>query len=280
MGGVEDLSHEFEALSLLQCNVIAGASEMFQDESMYYLVGDVYYGGSFETLKKRAIGQGVVLTQDWWRSVFRQVLEGIAFMHEQAVMHCDIKEPNLMVKTDDFRHPQVVIIDLGVAVNMAQKDNGHPSGTPGYVPPETLETYMWFPRGDLFSMGVVMMQLVIDKVPTDERACGIFQERCRNVQEIFAATKTRSPPWHLMPRGFPLLSSLVQRLLRKERRLRPTAAQVLKDPWFDGCGEGDVGESWALSEACRRLNPKNRFATMGISKGFLEEIAHVSEEDR
>merc|ERR1719446_763044 len=113
------------------------------------------------------------------------------------MMHCDIKEPNLMVKTTDFSRPQVVIIDLGVTVSMAQEDSGCPHGTPGYVPPETLDTLMWFPRGDLFSLGVVMMQVVIDKVPDlsaqrDRTTLGgIFHEGCLTANEIFEATRTR-----------------------------------------------------------------------------------------
>lgn len=268
----EDLTHEFEALKLLHCNAIAGASEMFQDESMYYMVCEMYYGGDFETLKPRALEQGVTLTENWWRSVFCQVLEGLAFMHEQATIHCDIKEQNLMVKTTDLAQPQVVIIDLGVAVSMAAEDDGHPAGTPGYVPPETLETLMWFPRGDLFSMGVVILQMMIDKVSTGNYE-GIFQEGCRSVQEIFAATRSRQAPTHLLPPEMPLLMQLTEQLLQKKRKDRPTAAQALKHTWFQGYGEGASDESWALSDACRRLRPKSRFATQGITKAFLDGMA-------
>merc|ERR1719502_2087360 len=110
------------------------------------MVGDVYHGGDFTTLKQRAMGQDVDIDEEWWRDVFRQGLEGLAFMHEQAMMHCDIKEPNLMLRTSDFSEPKVVLIDLGVSTCMARANTGAPAGTPGYVPPETLETLMWFPR--------------------------------------------------------------------------------------------------------------------------------------
>lgn len=240
---------------------------------MYYMVGEVYKGGDFETLRSKAERQGVGINEDWWRELFRQVIEGIAFMHEQATIHCDIKEPNLMVKTTDFFKPQAVIIDLGVTVSMAAPPDGSPSGTPGYVPPETLETMLWFPKGDLFSMGVTMLQMVTNKVPCDSNPNGgIFQERCRNVEEVFLATRTRSAPMHLMPRQYPQLTSLVTKLLQKQRRTRPTASQALKDPWFRAGGdttEGAVGESWALSAAASHLHPKNAFATVGLTSSFM-----------
>jgi serine/threonine protein kinase len=271
----EDLCHEFQALNLLQCERVAGASKMFQDASMYYMVGEVYYGGDLSTLREHALDDGVDLTEDWWRHVFRQILEGIAFMHNQAVIHCDIKEPNVMVKTTDYFQPQVVIIDLGVAVSSAKQDNGMPHGTPGYVPPETLETLKWFPKGDLFSTGVVMIQMLIDKVQI-----GIFQEGCTNVQEIFVATRKREPPFHLMPPQFPLLKALVEKLLQKRRQHRPTAVQALRDPWLDGCGEGDADEDWCDSPSRKALRPKNKFATKGVSAADMARIlAECSESD-
>merc|ERR1719446_1908809 len=118
------------------------------------------------------------------------------------MIHCDIKEPNIMVKTDDHQYPEIVIIDLGVATCMARDGALH--GTPGYVPPETLETKMWFPVGDLFSFGVVIFQMLTNKVPTDSRPfAGIFQEGCSDARDVFAATRSREPPFHLMPPEFP-----------------------------------------------------------------------------
>merc|ERR1719486_1599909 len=98
-----------------------------------------------------------------------------------------------------------------------------------------------------------MMQMATNKVPTDNNPNGgIFQERCRNVDDVFLATRTRPPPFHLMPKESPMLTALVQKLLQKNRKSRPTASQALQDPWFRVGGdvsEGNIGVSWALSAA-------------------------------
>merc|ERR1719446_278614 len=80
------------------------------------------------------------------------------------MMHCDIKEENIMIKTDDYKMPQLVIIDFGLAQHDADEKR-QICGTPGYIPPETWQMQKWYPTGDVFSMGVAMLQLVIDQIP-------------------------------------------------------------------------------------------------------------------
>eukprot|EP00408_Alexandrium_pacificum_P051245 CAMPEP_0171247922 /NCGR_PEP_ID=MMETSP0790-20130122/48746_1 /TAXON_ID=2925 /ORGANISM="Alexandrium catenella, Strain OF101" /LENGTH=77 /DNA_ID=CAMNT_0011715349 /DNA_START=30 /DNA_END=260 /DNA_ORIENTATION=- len=71
-----------------------------------------------------------------------------------------------MIKRNDFQAPEIVLIDFGVSKAMAEDDNGKVYGTPGYIPPETFEMKMWFPGGDVFSMGVCVLQVIGDQVPS------------------------------------------------------------------------------------------------------------------
>merc|ERR1712187_168217 len=87
-------------------------------------------------------------------------------------------------------------------------------GTPGYIPPETWERKKWYPRGDLFSLGGCIMQLLTGKL--------IFVDGCRSVEEIGRAVRTRTPPFHLMPAAMQGLTRLVQKLLEKKLLRRPT----------------------------------------------------------
>jgi len=263
---LQDLSQEFQTLNLLSCNSVAGASQLFQDNSSYYMVGELFRGGEFDTLKSKARAQGVSITQDWYRGIFLQIVEGLVFMHQQAIIHCDIKEPNLMVKTAEYSRPQVVIIDLGVTVSVAKPDPKIPHGTPGYVPPETLETLKWFPVGDLFSLGVTILQMLIDKTPSDNGG-GIFIEGCHGVQEVFVATRKRSHPMHLVPPELAKVGAFADKLLTKKRQQRPLAVQCLKDPLFARLGKTQrkkIQAPWlcvTLSETWRRRTLLQRVAS-------------------
>mmetsp|Transcript_60008 Transcript_60008/g.139790 ORF Transcript_60008/g.139790 Transcript_60008/m.139790 type:complete len:711 (-) Transcript_60008:109-2241(-) len=270
VGGLSELKDEFETMQRLSCDMIAHAVEIFQDSQFYYTIGEAYYGGDLGTLKKRANEEGVNMTEQWWRRLFRQCFQALAFMHEQAMMHCDIKEPNIMLKTTDFHSPEVVLIDFGVSKAMAAEDDGRVFGTPGYIPPETFEMKMWFPGGDVFSMGVCFLQVVGDQVPITSTSGawntrGIFIEGCTTLREVMQATLAREPPFHLIPKEMPGLTALVRLLLQKQMALRPRAPQVLQDPWF-------CSDTGALASEEFMPIPEHMLGTMGISEDLYQAM--------
>eukprot|EP00929_Paragymnodinium_shiwhaense_P112985 TRINITY_DN8124_c0_g1_i1.p1 TRINITY_DN8124_c0_g1~~TRINITY_DN8124_c0_g1_i1.p1 ORF type:complete len:694 (+),score=156.31 TRINITY_DN8124_c0_g1_i1:77-2158(+) len=305
----EDLKDEFDTMQLLACERLARAFEIFQDYQSYYLACEAYYGGDMTNLRPKAQQNRVPMTEDWWRIIFKQCFEALAFMHEQAMMHCDIKEANMMLKTTDYRNPEVVLIDFGVSKAMAKSSDGL-CGTPGYIPPETWEQQKWFPRGDVFSMGVCVMQLLTDKLPPEGQRFawskgGIFLEGALTLPDIAQATKTRTPPFHLMPREYPALTRLTQALLSKQLRNRPTPQQVLEDAWFQP-GRAPAVSSRApaavsVNDQLRRgVNfkpavqengkakagdpPQGRagrhaFATVGITQSFIKRMDAKDDDD-
>ena len=124
---------------------IAETFDIFQDDELYYLVNKPYFGGELVVLTERASKSGVAMVEDWWRRIFKQCFEGLRYLHRHAMMHCDIKEPNIMMKTTDYSAPEMVIIDYGL-VQAYTKDRVTICGTPGYIPPETWRTKSGIPR--------------------------------------------------------------------------------------------------------------------------------------
>jgi len=294
--GIEELKDEFETLQLLECAYIARAFEIFQDTTCYYIVGEPYFGGSFETVKAKATQQGISITEDWWRRLFRQCFEALSFMHQQAMMHCDIKEPNLMIRTDNFRLPQAVLIDFGVSKAMVSPNTTGCAGTPGYIPPETWVQRRWFPGGDVFSMGVVMLQLLTDKTPASSgvRTCqpprGIFLEGTSTYRQVAEVTRTRQPPVQLISQEYSGITEVVQATLRKDVMSRLRAPQVLAHPWFSSpatVAAAETGRESLVASQCKvdgtegsledsnatsGVKARHPFATVGITKSFLDSV--------
>eukprot|EP00928_Gymnodinium_smaydae_P080760 TRINITY_DN6439_c0_g1_i2.p1 TRINITY_DN6439_c0_g1~~TRINITY_DN6439_c0_g1_i2.p1 ORF type:complete len:518 (-),score=85.80 TRINITY_DN6439_c0_g1_i2:192-1745(-) len=243
--GLEDLQEDLEALSQFQCPLIACPWEIFQDNDFVYMVHEAFRGGDFAMLNERAREGSMAMSEDWWRLIFWQCLLALEFMHQQAVLHCDIKETNLMLKTANMQNPEVVVVDIGVATSLSDVD-GAIAGTPGYQPPETVETKRWYAGGDVFSLGVVVFQVFTDKVPwasapslsrspsrVSEARRGLFLEGTRTLADIYHATMTREPPFNLMSqRCSDEFVDFTRHMLRKPLRGRPRPSRALHHPWL------------------------------------------------
>jgi serine/threonine protein kinase len=244
---IDDFKNEFRIMSDLGKHPrIAYSHEIFQDQASYYLISDSYSGGDFASLRKNASKSGVQMTENWWRNLFSQAFEGLVHLHEHAIIHCDIKEANLMVKTSNYHLPEVVIIDFGVSQSF-ESERSIMIGTPNYMPPEVWKSRKWLPVGDVFSMGVVILQMLTDNIPNhgkmkiNEKQRGIFAENCNSVADVAKATTSREAPINDIPHHLSSIGGLCERLLYKDWLKRPTATQVLEDPWFQ-CGSARVAK--------------------------------------
>jgi len=251
--GTVQLLDEFACLRLTASPNVLQIYEIFQDSRHYFLVNEPYYGGDMQSLRRRAKRDGVNMDEAWWKNIFRQALEALDHLHGHAMIHCDVKEPNFMLKTKDYHRPCVVLIDFGIARSFADPSS-EIRGTPGYIPPESFDTGKWYPQGDMFCLGVCMVQMMADKLaPVGNRTPfskgGIFLEGAPQIPDIQRATKTRQPPFHLMRPQVPGLIKLVQAMLEKKLLKRPRAGQVLLDPYMaqTGGGLGARGSSRASS---------------------------------
>lgn len=224
----DDIIDEFALLTKLDHPKIARTYEIFQDTANIYVVSEPYFGGDLSTAVEKAQNSGVQLTEGWFAGIWRQACEGVAFLHTQHVMHCDIKEPNVMISSkDNYREPNVVVIDFGLAQDFGA--GSMPGGTPGYMPPEVWSQGLWTPKGDTFAMGVMFWTMIT------MQGSGPFSMGARSVEEVTARTMQCSIPrvgGHLASPAGRNMNAMITRMLGKQFQTRPTIAQVLQDPWM------------------------------------------------
>ncbi|KAL9109570.1 MAG: hypothetical protein Q9227_005750 [Pyrenula ochraceoflavens] len=92
---------------------------------------------------------------------FRQGLEGIEFLHQQGIMHRDVKPANLAVKS--FDPPGALVIDFGCATQELRSNVN--VGTIPYLAPE-IRSGSWHDRSiDIFSYGIVGLELFLLREP-------------------------------------------------------------------------------------------------------------------
>ena len=146
-----------------------------------------------ETLKEYLDRKGA-LADNEVREIFSQMLDAVGYVHEQKMVHRDIKPSNFMID----KKGKVKLMDFGIAKNTdanaaeyTQTGTGMQMGTPMYMSPEQItETKSVTAQSDIYSLGVVLWQMVTGKKPYDTKTLSNFQLQIKIVQEPLEVTNT------------------------------------------------------------------------------------------
>ena len=152
--------------------------------------------------------------------IARQIAAGLARAHEGGIIHRDIKPANLMIT----RHGEVRILDFGVAKLAGEAGltrTGSTLGTLAYMAPEQAEGRDVTPATDLWSLGVVLYEMLTGGLPF----------RGRDQRQTVAAILARDPvpPATARPDIPEALDRLVLDLLAKDPARRPASASVVRE---------------------------------------------------
>ena len=93
-------------------------------------------------------------------AILRECLTGVAALHKQGIIHCDLKPSNVMVK----RTGQVKLIDIGSAFWVGRPPEGQPC-TLEYAAPEVLAGARATPQSDLASLGYMLLEMLTGSKP-------------------------------------------------------------------------------------------------------------------
>ncbi|KAI0682393.1 kinase-like protein [Cytidiella melzeri] len=147
-----------------------------------------------------------------------QVLEGLVYLHDQGVIHRDIKGANILTNKDGC----VKLADFGVARDAATgvRDN-EVVGSPYWMAPEVIEQSGATTASDVWSVGCTVIELLEGKPPYH------FLDP---MPALFRIVQDDCPP---IPEGAsPIVKDFLYHCFQKDCNLRISAKKLLRHPWM------------------------------------------------
>lgn len=177
------------------------------DGEMYYMVMEYIPGG---TLRSYLNNQKQLPIEEALR-ITTQLADALSYAHQQGMIHRDIKPGNVMFA--DETHQHVVLTDFGIARLLDDAEArltlpGAVFGTPSYMSPEALRGEVVDARSDLYSLGVMLYEMVTGQRPyVAETPYSLLMK---------LAKEPLTPPRKLNPALPNALQKLLLKVLEKE----------------------------------------------------------------
>lgn len=186
--------------------------------------------------------------------LFMQVCDGVLHAHQKGIVHRDLKPGNILVRQQSEQAALVKVIDFGVAKSLqghlvgsgSHTRFGHFVGTPAYCSPEQVASpgHQLDTRADIYSLGVVLYELLIGVTPRDESDLS----QC-TPQEL--AKLLRDSPTPTLISRFSKLSNEERQAIAIHHAMTPEAMRSLLASDLD----------WVVSK-CIAADPDDRYATV------------------
>lgn len=157
---VKRFQREARAAGTLAHPNIMTVYELAEDGDRHYIAMEFLDG---KTLRQELDSKGALSQNDALR-IATEVLKGLSFAHAQGVIHRDIKPDNIQLLSDG----RVKITDFGIARLTFEPNltmDGQVFGTPSYMSPEQVNGKEIDVRSDLFSLGVVLYEMIAGEKP-------------------------------------------------------------------------------------------------------------------
>src|SRR5882762_10320862 len=208
---------EARAAGLLTHPNIVVVFDAGEEDGLYYIIMELVEGRSLQAL----LDDGHSFPLPRVLRIMEQACSALQFAHERNVVHRDIKPANLMLTGDDT----VKVTDFGTAKILqfgTVQQTAHVMGTPSYMSPEQVKGRAVDGRSDIFSLGVMLYEMVAGEKPFPGQNITTVIYKIVNEEPL--------PPKQVNPTVHPGISAVVMRALAKDPDTRyQSCREMLED---------------------------------------------------
>ncbi|XP_035245677.1 serine/threonine-protein kinase PLK2-like [Anguilla anguilla] len=244
----EKIDREIELHRVLHHKHIVHFFHHFEDKDNIYILLEYCSRRSLaHILKARK-----VLTEPEVRYYLRQIVSGMKYLHEQEILHRDLKLGNFFINES----MELKVGDFGLAAKLEPLENRRRTicGTPNYLSPEVLNKQGHGCESDIWALGCVMYTMLLGRPPFETT----------NLKETYRCIREArySMPTSLSPAAKLLISSM----LSKSPEDRPNLDDILRHDFFS---QGFTPDR--LSVSCCHSAPD--FHLSSPAKNFFKKAA-------
>lgn len=205
------LQKEIDISVTLEHPSLAQLYRVLQDSARVYIVQEFCGTTSLsQYTSNRKLGEKKV------RTIFQQIVQGVAYMHGKGFSHRDLKFSNILISDLGV----VKIVDFGFACENLKKQRIF-CGTPSYMSPELVKKKEYYSEYvDLWALGVILYKLITNEYPFGACNDKDLEKRIEQMR-FMSAWAGRSQP-----------KDLIDELLRYTPHERISAEDSLNHPWM------------------------------------------------
>ena len=208
---------EARAAGLLTHPNIVVVFDAGEEDGLYYITMELVEGKSLQ----HHLDERQTFALPRVLRIMEQTCSALQFAHERNVVHRDIKPANIMLTADDI----VKVTDFGTAKILqfgTMQQTAHVMGTPSYMSPEQVKGRAVDGRSDIFSLGVMLYEMVTGEKPFPGQNITTVIYKIVNEEPI--------PPRQIDPSIHAGISSVVMKALAKEPEARyQSCREMLED---------------------------------------------------
>jgi len=158
----EELIKEIDILIMCNSDYIVGYDAHFQKDDTIYIVMELCEAGSVNNLIDPTMCD-IRLDEPTIRDIVAASLLGLEYMHNNGIIHRDIKAGNLMLTAEG----QIKLGDFGVSAKLKSKDNKRETviGTPFWMAPEIVSEIPYDGKVDVWGLGITLIELADSEPP-------------------------------------------------------------------------------------------------------------------